>query len=67
MYTLIGSVEEFMHLTAEEEQLNIHSRFTLESVPNNPALKEAYWFKLRGQEGHMWSLARHFSVNRTVL
>lgn len=67
MYTPIGRVAEFMHLTAEEEQLNICSRFMLESVPNNPALKGAYPFELRGQEGHMWFWARHFFVNHTVL
>lgn len=42
LYTPTGSMSEFMHLTAEERQLNSHSRFMLWLVPNNSVLMGTY-------------------------
>lgn len=42
IYTLTGSMSEFMYLTAEERQLNSHSRFMLEPVPNNSVVMGTY-------------------------
>lgn len=42
MHTPTERVGEFIHLTAEEQRLNAHSRLVPEPVINNSALEGAY-------------------------